>query len=52
MSFDFSKVEALRTAARRERSQYVYCLLLRAKVWLLGLVHSNATSDGPCCEPA
>jgi hypothetical protein len=52
MDFDFGKVETSRAAARRERSQYIYCLLVSAKLWLRRLVHGNGASTGPCCEPA
>ena len=52
MGFDLSKVEASRAAARRERSEYVYCLLVRARLWLLARLTGAVASRAPCCEPA
>ena len=56
MGFDFVKsyalIEASRAAARRERSRYIHCLLLRAKLWLLARLRGGVISQGPCCEPA
>jgi hypothetical protein len=52
MDFDFAKVAKSREAARRERAQYVYCLLVRVKLWLLARLQGPASAAGPCCEPA
>ena len=55
MGFDFNKsqalIEASRAAARRERSEYIHCLLVRAKRWLLARLPGGTPSFGPCCEP-
>jgi hypothetical protein len=32
---DYAVIEKLHAAARRERSQHVYRLIVRAKLWLL-----------------
>jgi hypothetical protein len=49
---DYSQIEALHTAARRERSYYVHCLLIRAGQSLRSLLPNAAPAQMPCCEPA
>jgi len=46
---NYSQIEALHAAARRERSHYVYCLLVRFQQWL---ATRAARHSGPCCQPA
>jgi hypothetical protein len=54
MLIDYSQIEALHAAARRERSHYVYCLFVRARQWLVARLpwRAAALHDGPCCAPA
>jgi hypothetical protein len=52
MLIDYSLIEKYHAAARRERSHYVHCLLIRAAQWLRSLVPDGAPAQGPCCAPA
>jgi hypothetical protein len=51
-AIDYSRIEALHAAARRERSYYVHCLLIRAVQWARSLVPNTAPVKVPCCAPA
>ena len=48
---DHSLIEKYHAAARRERSEHVHCLLIRAKNWLLDLFAGagGALQPKPCC---
>jgi hypothetical protein len=52
MRIDYSHIEALQAAARRERSHHVYCLFIQAKQWVLSLLPGGMPGTEPCCEPA
>jgi hypothetical protein len=52
MRIDYSHIEALQAAARRERSHHVYCLFIQAQQWLLSLLPGGMPGTEPCCEPA
>jgi hypothetical protein len=49
---DHSLIEKYHAAARRERSGYVQCLLIRAGQWLRSLLPNGVPAAQPCCEPA
>jgi hypothetical protein len=34
MSYDYARIEALHAAARRERAEYLHCLLQRLWLWV------------------
>jgi hypothetical protein len=48
---DYSRIERLHAAARRERSAYVHCLIERAKLWIVSLL-SGVQLGAPRCCPA
>ena len=48
---DYSRIEKLHAAARRERAEYVHCLIERAKLWLLAFL-SGTEPGAPSCCPA
>jgi hypothetical protein len=51
---DYSQIERVHAAARRERSEYVHCLFQRLALWMRAqLPHADpALRDAACCQPA
>jgi hypothetical protein len=48
---DYSVIDKMHAAARRERSEYVHCLIQRAKLWLLARLRwrDAGLRAAPCC---
>jgi hypothetical protein len=46
---DYALIEKMHAAARRERSEYVYCLFQRAKLWLLARLRRVDAGAERCC---
>jgi hypothetical protein len=51
---DYAQIEKLHAAARRERAEYIHCLVQRLALWIrarLPRAHPGLRS-APCCQPA
>ena len=46
---DYTHIEKLHAAARRERSEYVHCLIEKAKLWLVALFSGTEPRTPSCC---
>ena len=49
MSYDRAYLDALDAAARRERSEQVYCLIARAILWLRSIFTTQPRVGGEAC---
>ncbi len=49
MQIDYSTIEKLHARARRQRSEYVHCLLRRACLWVQSLIPGAPLRAEPCC---
>jgi hypothetical protein len=53
-TIDYSQIEQLHAAARRERAEYIHCLFQRLARWIRArLPRADPTlMNAPCCQPA
>ena len=49
MSYDYARIEALHSAARRERAQHIHCLIQRAILWLRSLAGTQPRLGSEAC---
>jgi hypothetical protein len=49
MNYNYAQIEALHSAARRERSAYVHCLIERAILWVRSLVGAQPQLGSEAC---
>ncbi len=49
MNYDYAHIEALHAAARRERAEYLHCLIQRAIQWLRSLTGVQPRMGSEAC---